>query len=467
MIVAAKLKANTKINFEPERIVRSWNKLPRHKMKVGSLNESPQSHLSLALGNIGQALHKLSKKGDPEAWDPEVFNMYSGAYDIQPKKDKEEDEDEDEDEDSAKKGKKERKARSGIPDMTRSPPRVKNSIEPSAPPSSPRGVNGPRSPRSPLAQRLDYAQTPSRSARPSSNPRGFVEYKQGLEDGKYEGQEVGEAAGRKAQIDQRRAQARYAQEMGVAARRSQRENRGVPAPRFDDMSFGKKQKPLQVKPGVVRVLKPAEIAMDDNDPFGENENWQQRDLDEEEDAKNRPDMRGMMEGYGRRTALWNDQIDEFFKHEPQFSGTYAMDEVKDIPKQIPQGFVVNTANHNKAGEHWQAVYITPDSVEFYDSYGDQPDAALVKQIKRKLLEWHVPVLLKWKVNKIGAQKDNTSTCGYFAMRFLDERFRGVPFTKATRFESRSDEADKAPDTKGVKHEEAAGEAAIKKEFDLI
>ena len=47
-------------------------------LKVGRGRGRRQSHLSLALGNIGEALHKLSKKGDPEAWDPEVFNRYSG-----------------------------------------------------------------------------------------------------------------------------------------------------------------------------------------------------------------------------------------------------------------------------------------------------------------------------------------------------------------------------------------------------
>ena len=159
-------------------------------------------------------------------------------------------------------------------------------------------------------------------------------------------------------------------------------------------------------------------------------------------------------------ALWNDQIEEFFEDEPRFTGTYAIDEIKDIPKKIPQGFIINTAKAaDKEGLHWQAVYISPDSVEFYDSYGDEPDNLLVKQLKEVIHSWKLPILLKFKVNKVAGQKDTTDTCGFFAMRFLDERFNGVPFEQATRF--------KRPDNYDVEHEEEQGEKTIKREFSLI
>ena len=46
------------------------------------------------------------------------------------------------------------------------------------------------------------------------------------------------------------------------------------------------------------------------------------------------------------------------------------------------------------------------------------------------------------------------------MRFLDERFNGVPFEQASRF--------KRPDNyEPVEHEEEAGEKTIKREFSLI
>ena len=45
------------------------------------------------------------------------------------------------------------------------------------------------------------------------------------------------------------------------------------------------------------------------------------------------------------------------------------------------------------------------------------------------------------------------------MRFLDERFNGVPFEQASRF--------KRPDNYDVEHEEEQGEKTIKREFSLI
>ena len=164
-------------------------------------------------------------------------------------------------------------------------------------------------------------------------------------------------------------------------------------------------------------------------------------------------------------ALWNDQIDKFFKDQPLFTGTYSIDEVKDIPKQIPQGFIINTAKHNRPGEHWQAVYISPDAVEFYDSYGDKPDTILVKQIKQKLEEWHVPTMMKFKINNVAGQNDSSDTCGYFAMRFLDERFHDVPFDQVTRFVTPALHGQQGG--RKIVHLEGKGEGTIKKEFQLI
>lgn len=162
------------------------------------------------------------------------------------------------------------------------------------------------------------------------------------------------------------------------------------------------------------------------------------------------------------SALWNDQIEKYFENEPRFAGTYSSDEINEVKKRIPTGFIINTAPSTAdEGEHWQAVYIGPDSVEFYDSYGDDPSPEVKKALKKLIHSWNLPVMLKFKVNKVAAQKDKTDTCGYFAMRFLDERFNGIPFEQATRF--------KRPENakEHVIHEENEGEATINKEFKLI
>jgi hypothetical protein len=64
---------------------------------------------------------------------------------------------------------------------------------------------------------------------------------------------------------------------------------------------------------------------------------------------------------------------------------------------------------------------------------------------------NVPILMKFKVNKIKQQSDNTPHCGFFAIKFLDDRFNGVPYKWTTRYETNV----------------GKGEAELKKEFDYI
>ena len=45
-------------------------------------------------------------------------------------------------------------------------------------------------------------------------------------------------------------------------------------------------------------------------------------------------------------------------------------------------------------------------------------------------------ILKVKENKVIHQKDNSSNCGYFAMMFLIDRFRGKSFASASGFDDK-------------------------------
>lgn len=156
-------------------------------------------------------------------------------------------------------------------------------------------------------------------------------------------------------------------------------------------------------------------------------------------------------------ALWSDSINNFFKNQPLFSGTYCIDEIKNIPNQIPQGFIINTSKStDKSGEHWQAMSILNDSVCFFDSYGDDPDPIILQQINRKIKDWQLPILMKLKINKIALQAPGTETCGYFCIKFLDDIFNGKSFAEATQF-----------DSDGKVHNEIQGEGLIKEQFKLI
>lgn len=161
------------------------------------------------------------------------------------------------------------------------------------------------------------------------------------------------------------------------------------------------------------------------------------------------------------SALWSDEITDYFKGNPRFAGVFAVDEMKFLPhKALPFGFVVNMSRSDQPGTHWCSVWITPDSIEYYDPTGHDPPKSLIKDLRAKLLEWHLPILLKLKINKVSGQNNSTNHCGYFAIRFLDERMSGKSFAEATRFTS-------APTTKLGGTEKQIGENAIKSEFSLL
>ena len=171
-----------------------------------------------------------------------------------------------------------------------------------------------------------------------------------------------------------------------------------------------------------------------------------------------------IQGMGKKMlpALWDDQINEYFKNQQLFTGTYCIDEIKDIPQQIPQGFILNTSKSiDKTGEHWQSIAISNDACMFFDSYGDNPDETIIKQLKDKFKEWQLPILMKLKINKVALQAPDTNTCGYFCIKFLDDIFKGKSFIDATEFNTHNKQGD------GRTHNEIAGEATINRQFKLI
>jgi len=163
----------------------------------------------------------------------------------------------------------------------------------------------------------------------------------------------------------------------------------------------------------------------------------------------------VQQGSGKRLPpLYNDEIEEFFsdrKKYPNFGGVISADEIGSLPKHLPIGFVLNLDPSDKPGSHWVSIYIDGDSINYYDSFGDEPTNQIKNDIQKYLKSMKIPVLLKFKVNKVKDQSPTSFHCGYFAIRFLDEMFRGIPFSVATNFKDN--------------HKE--GERVIQEEFDYL
>jgi hypothetical protein len=93
-----------------------------------------------------------------------------------------------------------------------------------------------------------------------------------------------------------------------------------------------------------------------------------------------------------------------------------------LPKEFVSkrsfGYIINTDKSNLPGQHWQAIFL-PDhfqTSEFFDSFALQP-----KQFVYDFLKRNSPNII---FNKHSLQGYDATTCGYWCLHFLLERFKG-------------------------------------------
>ncbi len=155
-------------------------------------------------------------------------------------------------------------------------------------------------------------------------------------------------------------------------------------------------------------------------------------------------------GEGKESSnngLYNDEIDKIMSKFSDYKGTIMRDQIKKLLPHIkPQSrlaFIINTDTHNKLGMHWDAVYIdgrsgseSSNSLEWFDSFGRPMPADILEDCKIILKMLKPETILKVKENHVVHQKDSTSNCGWFACKFLIDRFRGKTFAEASGYDDR-------------------------------
>ena len=147
-------------------------------------------------------------------------------------------------------------------------------------------------------------------------------------------------------------------------------------------------------------------------------------------------------GYGKGRGLYESEIKQTMNKYESFLGVYANDEIDKIADKVkPQSrgsAIINTANRKTGGQHWQAIYFDgrpngSKTVEFYDSFGEEPTKHQLKAIKMIVDKLKADTYLKLKVNKMKKQSANSDNCGWFSMKFLIDRYRGKSFQEASGY----------------------------------
>jgi hypothetical protein len=147
-------------------------------------------------------------------------------------------------------------------------------------------------------------------------------------------------------------------------------------------------------------------------------------------------------------ALYNDEIEKIAEEMGYNVPVIASDQIGEILKQINSkteefGFIMNTDDSKGPGEHWVAFFINNaddlPSIEYFDPLGDGPTPNMVEGMKRIADKISSDKYFLFKENMVKRQPDSTYTCGYHALKFLEDRFNGVPFVEATGFDKCMDQ----------------------------
>lgn len=139
-------------------------------------------------------------------------------------------------------------------------------------------------------------------------------------------------------------------------------------------------------------------------------------------------------------VLDNFQIEKHMDRYENFFGVYAKDMLyKVIPLIQPEssgGLIMNLDNNNQSGSHWVAIYWDANkdySIEYFDSFGRDPPKETLQDITKIIKKLKPKKHMKLKINRMENQNKKSVSCGYIAMRFLMDRFRGKNFKKSTGY----------------------------------
>jgi hypothetical protein len=169
---------------------------------------------------------------------------------------------------------------------------------------------------------------------------------------------------------------------------------------------------------------------------------EKEDEKEEEDSQDSVPSVDAPGGSGS-DGLYDYQINKMMnRYDSQgYIGTIAADQVKSIAKRVKKNqivsFVMNLDPSTKGGSHWVSVYIDPkkdQTLEYYDSFGREPSKQFTDDIKYVIDALKPEGYLKFKINRIINQSATSSNCGWFAMKFILDRYRGKPFPECTGFD---------------------------------
>lgn len=157
-------------------------------------------------------------------------------------------------------------------------------------------------------------------------------------------------------------------------------------------------------------------------------------------------------GSGNIEGMYNDEIMKFLKKKVKHVvPVIPSDKTSDLlsmvePDQDKFAFIINTAPSQSDGSgedgyksgHWRACFFNNEddymSCEYFDPLAEgKPPKALLDVMKKIARKMNPEKMFLYKQNNLRLQDYNTSTCGWFSCKFIDDRFSGIPWEDATGY----------------------------------
>jgi hypothetical protein len=156
-----------------------------------------------------------------------------------------------------------------------------------------------------------------------------------------------------------------------------------------------------------------------------------------------------LNGYGEYEndddGIFNDELQEIFKDKMnKFLPVIASDKMDTLLPLVNRdtkkfGWIQNTEPSGSGGRHWVAYFIDVPNMEvnYYDSLVENdgiPPKESMKGLKKIVDKIHPEYYLKFKYSTIRDQNPSSKNCGYFALKFIMDRYRNVPFKTASGYD---------------------------------
>jgi hypothetical protein len=152
-------------------------------------------------------------------------------------------------------------------------------------------------------------------------------------------------------------------------------------------------------------------------------------------------------------GTFNTELQEIFKDKMnKFLPVIPADRMDELLPLVNKdtkkfGWIQNTENSGSMGRHWVAYFIDIPNMEinYYDSLVEndgQPTKESLRGIKKIIDKIHPEYYLLFKYNLVQDQSPSSKNCGYFALKFIMDRYRNVPFKEASGYDKFYDEGEK-------------------------